>query len=511
MNYVIGSGPAATAAAWALVQKGAQVRLIEPGLQLEKENESLKKRLASSEPPLWSEEDLLKYKDGMKPTTKGIPLKKVYRSDFPFREVDPRKALTSKNAKVLRSFAAGGLSNVWGACILPYPTEEISDWPISIGDLAPHYSEILSFVPHAGRKDRLSRFLPLYANTWRELQLGSHALGLLSDLEANAELMERRGFHFGMSRIAVQHDCKHCSLCLYGCPYDKIYATNHTLEALEKTKSLRWMKGYYVERLEPRGAGVDILARNIRDNELQRFRAERVYLGAGLIETARIVMESLEFYERAVSFVHSDRFMMPLLRWRGASLDEPHHTLCQLFVELNDRDIAPESVHLQVYGYNDLYRKALEAKLGPLANSLKLPVDLLLKRLMITFGYLHSNSSSTFDLQLTGDGIEVSGKENPAAKKIMNKVQQKLIRNSYFLGALPGPGRLDPPGGGNHSGGSFPMRRQPGKLECDIWGRLAELPGVHLIDSSVFPSVPGATITLSTMANAHRIASADCH
>jgi choline dehydrogenase-like flavoprotein len=66
-----------------------------------------------------------------------------------------------------------------------------------------------------------------------------------------------------------------------------------------------------------------------------------------------------------------------------------------------------------------------------------------------------------------------------------------------------------PAGRGFHSGGSFPMREQPQELESDLLGRPYGLERVHLIDSSTFPTIPSTTITLTVMANAHRIASAD--
>jgi choline dehydrogenase-like flavoprotein len=52
------------------------------------------------------------------------------------------------------------------------------------------------------------------------------------------------------------------------------------------------------------------------------------------------------------------------------------------------------------------------------------------------------------------------------------------------------------------------MRETPGPLETDALGQLRELPGVHLVDSSVLPSLPSTTFTYTVMANAHRIARA---
>ena len=67
--------------------------------------------------------------------------------------------------------------------------------------------------------------------------------------------------------------------------------------------------------------------------------------------------------------------------------------------------------------------------------------------------------------------------------------------------------RLDLPGGGYHSGGTLPMRRIPETFETDTLGRLPSLPGVHVVDASVLPTVPASPTAFTVMANAHRIAS----
>lgn len=51
------------------------------------------------------------------------------------------------------------------------------------------------------------------------------------------------------------------------------------------------------------------------------------------------------------------------------------------------------------------------------------------------------------------------------------------------------------------------MRHAPGPWESDLLGRLPAFRRVHAVDSSVLPSIPGTTITLGVMANAHRIGS----
>ena len=67
--------------------------------------------------------------------------------------------------------------------------------------------------------------------------------------------------------------------------------------------------------------------------------------------------------------------------------------------------------------------------------------------------------------------------------------------------------RVGKAGSGFYAGGSFPMRRDPGRLETDALGRLTGFQRMHLVDASVFPSIAGTPVTFTVMANAHRIAS----
>ena len=51
------------------------------------------------------------------------------------------------------------------------------------------------------------------------------------------------------------------------------------------------------------------------------------------------------------------------------------------------------------------------------------------------------------------------------------------------------------------------MRSVPTGLETDLWGCVPGLPSVHVVDSSVLPTIPAGPLAFTVMANAHRIAS----
>lgn len=515
--FIIGSGPASLAAAKGLVDQGREVTILDPGFQLEEEKSLLKETLGSKEPQAWNAEELREYRAGMQPTTKGIPKKLIYGSDYPYQEAEVSTPIEMHNAKMLRSFSIGGLSNVWGSCILPYPSNELSDWPIPFAALEEHYRAVLNFLPHSGRKDNLALKLPLYGD-YEPLKLSRQAKDLLEKLEGNKTQLNGQGIYFGASRVAVQNSqedpeqsCRYCKLCLYGCPYDLIYSSSFTLKDLVDSGKVKHISGYVVDQLEEEGTQVKIHARSAKDSTSETFTASKVFVGAGVIETTRIILESLDCYDKTVHCKHSDRFMLPFMSFRGIKgiYDEEMHTLCQAFMELEEPAPGAESAHLQLYTYNDLYRKALQNKFGPSSALFKLPIREFLSRLIVMFGYLHSNSSSYLDFTLRkGDRtyLEIVGKPNKTAKKLAQRITLKLLRNSRYLGGVPTLPFLDPPGGGNHSGGTFPMRANPKQLESDILGRPYGFQNVHIVDSSTFPSLAAATIVFTAMANAHRIA-----
>ena len=91
----------------------------------------------------------------------------------------------------------------------------------------------------------------------------------------------------------------------------------------------------------------------------------------------------------------------------------------------------------------------------------------------------------------------------------MKKVVRKILSNGGALGAVPLIPllQLGEPGRGYHSGGSFAMSAMPGEWQSDIYGRPAGMRRIHAVDSTIFPSIAATTITLTAMANAHRIGS----
>ncbi len=132
-SVVIGSGPAAAGAVLALANDPTQqVTVIDIGHRLEPAPRDAVARLAGHGPSDWDQTDVdLISRQPVDDTVKGLPQKRAYGSDFPFRNVgqlDGVTALGQANISVI-SGAYGGLSNVWGSQVMVFTPATFANGP----------------------------------------------------------------------------------------------------------------------------------------------------------------------------------------------------------------------------------------------------------------------------------------------------------------------------------------------------------------------------------------------
>jgi hypothetical protein len=284
-------------------------------------------------------------------------------------------------------------------------------------------------------------------------------------------------------------------------------------------RSFTYRPGLVVDELKETGSQVEVSGRATADRDAFHLRADKVFVACGVYSTARIMLTSLDAFDRPIEAVDNCYFMLPLLRYRSHpdAIEEPLFTLAQAFIEVMDEALGPQPAHLQVYTYNELYVKEVERLFGPLDRVVPNVVRRnLLGRLLLIQGFLHSDVSARIRITLRRESnphmatLELAGVENPRMRPALSALKRRLWaeRSSMKAVAVLPAIRLGEPGRGFHTGGTFPMRHDPRAFQSDLLGRPTGFSRVHLVDSSVFPSLPATTITLSVMANAHRIGSA---
>ena len=521
MIFVIGSGPTGVSAALSLVENGADVTMLDIGQEIESEGKQCVTQLSRSEPSDWNPDTLKELRMKSRVHSGGMKDKLIFGSDYPYRGLERYQPIRMENAEMIQTMAKGGLATVWGGAVMPFEDIDLAKWPIQSIDLRIHYDRIMSLIKCTNPNPIPKSILNGQYSGINSFAMCNQMQSFYSDLKRNEAALERENIYFSPARLAVgfksqadHQSCRYCGLCLYGCPYGLIYSSEKTLMELMKKKNFNYLKNILVEKLVETNGEIRIKAKNIIKSENCEFDGEKVFLAAGLVSSTRIMLKSLEAYNQPLKLRHSEQFSFPLLRYKGIEDVEAEkiHTLSQLFISVLDPLICSNTVHLQVYAYNDLYPEVLKKMIGPLMSVFKKPTNQLLSRLLVVKGYLHSDHSSHITAMLTKDGnrdsLVLEGTGNLKSKGMVRKVLKKMYKNRKQTGAFPVTfmNKLGLPGGGNHSGGSFPMRIKPKEFESDILGRPYGFKNVHMVDSSVFPSIPATTITLTAMANAHRIA-----
>jgi choline dehydrogenase-like flavoprotein len=164
----------------------------------------------------------------------------------------------------------------------------------------------------------------------------------------------------------------------------------------------------------------------------------------------------------------------------------------------------------------DFFSETLSKLFGPLLPLAQPLLPLILGRLIGLQGYLHSDVSGKIRLTLNrsvNDGpgrLVLKNVESLSTTKFIRKQNRILLQNHKYLRAFPllFLTRKSKIGHGNHYGGTFPMKKNPKRLESDLLGRVKGWKQVHIVDSSTFPSIPPGPIVLTIMANAYRISQA---
>lgn len=518
MNYVIGSGPAGVSCALGLLSQGEQVTLIDAGVECEPEKLAIADRLRGVSPEHWDPE-LVSQIQGPRLESGGLPLKLAYGSRFPYAE-DSQYEFLQSGTKCLQSFARGGLSNVWGAAVLPYTRADFKNWPLSLEDLKPHYKEIGQVLEIAGVRDALEEAFPFYSDPLPGAALSRQAVKTLESLEKQKRKLRSRGFSFGRSRLALRTQstatgpaCENVGLCLSGCPYRAIYNSNQTLEILKSRPDFSYQEGWLVETVGESGETVTLTCRSLHHpSEKREFRGSKAFLACGAILTSRLVLQSLGVFDREFLLKFHPYFFLPLIAFRNTRGVEKErlHTLSQLFVEISDPKLSPYPIHLQYYSYNEMIRQRLHAALPRSLRAFLEPW--ILGRLLFIQGYLNSEEARGIRLALKkrnseSSALELKCQDETSMKVVAKKVSWALLKHARAQGALPLVPLLEmgKPGDGNHVGGIFPMKKNPGEFETDPLGRLPHWRKIHLVDSSILTNLPATTITYTAMANAHRI------
>ncbi len=506
---MVGSGVASIFCASALLERGCEVTIFDIAEEFNDESKKneIKNYLKLKDHQSVSNE-VKNFITGSGIRNTGIDYKSYFGSNFTYRKEEKYKDLVNDRVKMFTSGALGGLSNVWGASISPFDAEELKNWPITSQELELAYQDISNIFPIFVSDHHYIFKKNFYNHKIYKFSSGSQANAFFS----NNDFSDFK-FKIHSGKIALNPDyagqCIDCGICFQGCPFDVFLNSTQILKKLllKYPSRLKLKKNCHVEIFEENSDEVKVIYRNMDEIKEEFFNF--LYLGAGLVGTAEIVLGSKKLFNRKIPILESRSFIIPALSWRSMKnnyLISNMATFSKVFLESHNLKAGSGKVHLQFYETNELMRYLAKKRLGVLA------FPFLINRLCTFLGFLHSSDSNdgTIELVEKHDGKRVVILENFKNQDIQNSLLNEVVNNlkkyssTFKLMILPFYKFLTFAEGA-HLGGTFPMREKPGELETNKNGLLFGHRRVHIIDSSIFPSIPSATIAYTIMANAYRI------
>ncbi len=520
---IIGSGAAAAGAALALSHRAdLEIIVVDIGLQLESDREQLVGALASSAPDTWDEQTVeLISRQPAAARNSGVPEKRVFGSDYPFRnagQLDRLTAVDGANAAVISS-AYGGFSNVWGSQVMPFTAAAFDSWPVNAVTMRRHYEAILPQLPFAGEEDDLAARFPLLRPPAPLPPMSPRSRRVLDAYEKHRVRLNDRGITIGKARLAFDAGkCVRCGMCMTGCPYGLIYTAAQTFDALRRAGRVTVHGGFLALKVAEEDGRAAVVTREITTGRMRRFEADRVYVACGAMGTTRLVANSLGLFGADLPMLESRQFVLPLLSLRATEdpRNRPDFTLNQFNMIVAPDGGSVDLSTLHFYTFNTAFISGLPSVLRA-RSAQRLQVQLL-RRLTIAFGYLPSWNSARLRAHIGSSrdrlelpGFHISSEAPPPGQgQMLRAVLLRLMQSAWLLDLYPllPMVRLSAAGKSYHWGGSFPHSAdRSGAFSSDTLGRVGSWERIHLVDASVFPTVPAMTFGLTIMANAHRIAS----
>lgn len=407
------------------------------------------------------------------------------------------------------SYAAGGMSNAWGAQLFRYNNADLveaGDWPIDADALEVYYEDLERHIGIAGTVDDMYSFLGETKCMLPPAPITPAASYLLARYKAHRK---RTCLRLGRSRLAILTQPLH-GYPAYGFNETEffstdqlgIYTARRTLDELRIGGQVAYLGGHELVSFREYPEFVEIDLRHCESNAVKTIRTKHLLLGCGTLQTARLVLLNKKAVGRLLPFIDHPPTLVPLFIPRMFGSDLPPRSFPVQLVAT-----------MEGHGQRDMISFYYPGALlwSDLLTDMPLPMDVALKVLPNLLGGMlvaqvweTSRPLPENRLSLDPSGaIRIDYPRLTPYARLNSLLASLRPLGAYSLQRLA---TMAPPGWGFHHAACLPMRRHPDYFETHVDGRLWDSQRVRVIDGSVLPSLPAKNHSLTLMANAARIA-----
>lgn len=444
----------------------------------------------------------------LRPDARPISLKlRAPALDYITRDADRLAPLRCTSFAGLVSLAKGGFANAWGAGVYRFNDDDNPGLPFRLADLDSHYDAVARHIGISGAKDDLNAEFGDESEIQPPLQLGLNAAAILSAYRAKRP----SGVRLGHARLAVltrPHNGRPAYRYAgteFIAPADPAaYNPAVTIDQLVAEGHIDYTPGWFVREYRETESGIEVEATG-RSGETKTFRARRLVLAAGTLNTARIVLASNRDHETRLPLLDNPMTVLAALHPKRIGYPQSPHE--SGYAQLN---FVLDATHYGHKFQGSVYTPA-HAPLTEFLAKLPFPIDTgrrLLRyikpALSLAMVFHPAEPAATRYVRLLpGGALQAEYDWNPDPA-----LPRKLVELFRALGCLTHAALVHHagPGQGIHYAGALPHSADPKRYQLHDDGRLQGTRGVYVCDGSCFPRLPAKNLTYTIMANAHRIA-----
>ncbi len=521
---VVGSGCTGAMAAQTLVEKGVQVLMLDGGKTNEHQSDPtafIQQRTTSE---AQHETFLGKKFESLPQDEIGTGAQLTPGRQHLIAEVEKFLPLLSETFSPMESLAYGGLGGGWGLGSCVFSETEMNLAGLPVAEMREAYQTVADRIGLSGANDDARNYTSSFiAGIQQATPTDDTASFLLKKYAGKKESLNKNGFFLGrpcLALLTADKDNRKATrlrdMDFYDDAEQAAYRPWITIDALKKHANFSYEGGWLVTHFSENESGVDVVAQHLETGESKVFLCKRLVLAPGVLGTARIVMRSIAggFDAKLPILCNPYTYMPCIIPARfGKSMPEKNIGFAQLalFHDAGKRhdDVAMASI----YSYRSLllFRLIRETPLN--TRDARTVLQYILPAMLIA-GIHHPEKFSDgqfLTLQKstaspTADLLAVSYVRS-AAQQAHTEAREKIYAQALRkIGAWKL--KVVHPGHGSsiHYAGALPYSSQEKPFSLASNGLLYGTKSVYVADGSGMTFLPAKGLTLSLMANAHRIA-----
>ncbi|MGI5229498.1 hypothetical protein [Actinoallomurus sp. CA-142502] len=436
-------------------------------------------------------------------------------------KVDTYLPVRSSTFSPVESLGYGGLGIGWGLQCWEFSDADIRAAGLDETRMRDAYEVVAQRVGISATKDDASPYTIVDLKTYQPpVNMDRNHQRILNRYQAHKNYFNKRGFVLGRTPLALlTEDMDGREKYAYR---DMDYYTDNgrsawrpwvTVDQLKGSPNFTYVGGHLVTRFVERDGFVEVECLTIPQHEKRVLRCRTLVLAAGALGSARVVLRSMGESHTKLPLLCNPYSFIPCVQLSmvGKEVERKKLGLAQLSLILDEERGKSGFSIASLYSYQSLMLFRLMGQVPFLGFSDARHIMRYLMSGLVIMGVHHPDKrSSKKYLQLVGDAsspvgdhLDASYVLDQAEKDEFVRRERKYIAAGRRLG-IYATKRINPGYGASiHYAGTLPFSDRDKPLTLSPSGRLHGTQDVYVADSSGFNYLPACGLTFSLLANAH--------